>query len=526
MPWKINPKHTSLALSAIPALIGAWQCFLTVNAYLSNHFFTHDVGRIDYYLYNTMHGHFMGEIGEAGSLWASHFTPTLLLLLPAHYLSGHVLSIPLLETLALASGAWATAWMTSGMMCRGHALIRASSPLPLALGTLLLASPLTGSLFNSWHYESFAVGLTLWALATLCNGHRRLFILFFLLSLGCKQDMAFYWGAFGLWWATFGKRINGGKSTLVSGLAMLLVSAAWLVAALGIIASFRKLYGLSGVAFAERYAWMGHGAPEVTRNLMANIVPVIVNIGYVMSIALPSTMWLTALAPSSILLLLPGAAIMGLTGFEPMHELYYYYSYPLLPFLFFGAALTVSRAARISSRFPRRRYWRVAGSCLLFAFVFWQLCQPTRTDGKYRLPEPCKGRQNDIRFALRTAIPPNASVTAQFDLLCQVPRRSNIYPLSETNIHRAEYWAMDTKGFLGDINSKTFGIILQEGQQLVQQGKARVVVNQDGFIILRRFDLSPGARADTTSNTLENARPGSSPPASPQKSPAPHPGKE
>ncbi|HUT26254.1 MAG TPA: DUF2079 domain-containing protein, partial [Sumerlaeia bacterium] len=196
--------------------LAAHHAAIAVTQYLANQFYTHDVGHLDYMFYYTWHGRFFWSIVYEVSHFAKHFTPSLVLLVPVHALSRHVLCLPILEGLAVVSGAWAVAWMFDGVLRRGRgpmpllqgrgaggavgAVGARLSPLGLAAGWLYVCNPYTGSLVLANHFESFAVGLSLWALAALANGKRKLFWLLLVLALGVKEDLALGWIAFGAWW--------------------------------------------------------------------------------------------------------------------------------------------------------------------------------------------------------------------------------------------------------------------------------------------------------------------------------------
>ena len=233
------------ALHLTLAMFTVHQVLVAVSAFRANQFYTYDIGHIDYMLYYTLHGHFFWSIVHECPHFAKHFTPTLILLVPFRGIFQHVLFMPILETLAMMSGAWAVAWMTDGILRRGRKLGRGFSPLALAAGLFYAANPWVGSIFLSYHFESLAAALSLWALAALVNRRMRLFWLFVILALGCKEDMPIYWGFFGVWWFAFRGQRMIGSSTLAAGekgrlhgrdirfpLALVLISGAWLIIAM------------------------------------------------------------------------------------------------------------------------------------------------------------------------------------------------------------------------------------------------------------------------------------------------------
>jgi len=207
------------------------------------------------------------------------------------------------------------------------------------------------------------------------------------------------------------------------------------------------------------------------------------------------TLWtaffLPLLAPSSLLLLLAPSYVMGLSG-EAQRQLYYYYSYPFLPFMWLGASWAIARLVRhVRLLRPALSRWLWVGIvATLFVAGAWMMTLSTRTDGKRRVPPRITERHHWIREQLREQIPPDASVAAQFDLLCQVPYRLEIYPLSEESITYAEYWVLDLhpRAHFGDVSGRTMQSIVELGKKMVREGRAEIVARRDGFMILRWTD--------------------------------------
>lgn len=496
-------------------LLVALHVAITVSSYLANQFFTQDVGHIDYWFYNTYHGRFFWSVVYDAPHFSKHFTPTLVLLVPFHALFHHVLFIPILEDLAILSGAWGVAWMVDGLVRRGRSralptALRTLSPLGLAAGWLYAANPHVGSVLLAHHFESFALALGVWALAALANRRWWLFWVLVVLALGVKEDLALYWGAFGAWWMLFGwsrtkwsrsrdHKRSALRARIMAGIALILLCVAWSAVAMLVIRHTALASGQTTAEYAPRYDWLGKTMPERLHKVLSKPSYIGVPLRNSAMLLLPSALLLPVLAPAALLLLVPPTYLMGLSNVDSQYALYYYYSYPFVPFLFLGVAAGLARLTRWSRRRLRRfrvakqyRADRAAAVALVAALAVAAcvlLPQPTRTDHKRRwiaYPEP---RQTWIRMILRERIPANASVAAPFDLFCQVPYRVNIYPLSETNLDRAEYWIFDTKGFLGDIRAARFRAMLDRAAKLVESGKAEIVVNSEGLIIVRRNAL-------------------------------------
>jgi hypothetical protein len=198
-------------------------------------------------------------------------------------------------------------------------------------------------------------------------------------------------------------------------------------------------------------------------------------------------LYLPFLAPSTLLLLVFPGYVMGLSEFRSMRLLQFYYSYPLLPFLFLGVALGIVRLARFGGRFRLRRLWRTGSGVLLVAAGCWMLPMPTVADMQTRALVPVMERHTWIRKTLRETVPPDASVAAQYDLLCQLPFRREMYPLFDHNLERAEYWVLDRGGLMGDMKEEEYQRIQDKAKELTKRGEAEILVDNHGLLIVHRL---------------------------------------
>lgn len=484
-------------LHLILILFAAWHVLIVVSQYLTNHFYTHDVGAIDYALYNTYHGRFMYHVSEHESLFAHHFAPFLLLLVPLHALVRHVLLVPLFECFAVFSGAWAMAWLVDGLMRGGRRIAGAGfSPLALAVGFFYVANPFVGSIVLANHQESLAVALGLWTLAAAANRRPRTFWVLLLGTLSVKEDLAIYWGLFGLYWIFLGWErpdrdgvrplfgLSAKTRKLRRGGAIVALCIVWFVVAVAVVRMTAQLWGAPASAFAHRYAWLGEVLRAAPENPMRALELLWRPPWRMALLLLPTVGFLPLAAPTTLLPILPACYVMGLSATEPMSLLLYYYSYPFIPFLFLGVAFSVSKAMRGIRRIQLGRILSPILTLLFLGAGAYLATVPTLTDGMFRVPLRPTGRHAWVREQLRRHVPPEASVAAQFDLLCQVPYRYHMYALSETSIEQTEYWLFDLRGNYGDLSAEVIREMLERALAMTRRGEVRLVVSMDGLVIV------------------------------------------
>ena len=505
-----TPGSRRLALLLHLALLAlaAWHVAVVVSMYLANQFYIHDVGQENYWLYYTWHGRFFWSIVHECPHFAKHFTPTYVLLVPLHALVNHVLLPPILQCLAVMSGAWAVAWMTDGFLRRGRS-VGSLSPLGLTVGLFYVGNIYVGAVLLSCHFESFPMALSLWALAALANARKRLFWVFLVLAVGFKEDMALYWAAFGAWWIFFGwdkkgrtvwgKRSPGAawvllrryagtvRARLPFGAAVAAFGIAWLILAILTMRWVSSHFGGASHEIEDRYGWLGASPGEWVDKCIQRPGVLWPPLWFLIRWFLLLVLYLPFLAPSTLLLLVFPGYVMGLSDFRSMRLLQFYYSYPLLPFLFLGVALGVVRLARFGRRFRLKRLWRAGLGALLVVAGCWMLHMPTVADMQRRSLAPVMERHGWIRKTLRETVPPDASVAAQFDLLCQLPFRREMYPLFDHNLDRAEYWVLDRGGLMGDMKEEEYQRIQDKAKELAKEGKAEILVDKHGLLIVRRL---------------------------------------
>ena len=480
-------------------LLLVYQSAVCVSYYLSNQFYLNDIGQIDYMLYHTWRGRFFWSIIYESSHFAKHFTPTLLLLVPLRAVFSHVLFVPLLECAALVSGGWAVAWMTAGIGKQSGLVSDGwNKLLGLGLGWLYLCSPLTGSILLAWHFESFAVALNLWALAAWIHQRKKLFWVFLILAIGCKEDIGLYWFCFAGWWIVFGAKLqpeSTWRMRLRPALILGLVSVVAVAVAMIAIRIFASHADQPISAYDYRYAYLGEDLSTRIINLLKNPQQLFIPPLNIAWINLKSFILLPLFAPSTLLLLIPGAYLFGLSDEDSQRLIFYYYSYPFAPFMCLGAALGAHRLIQWIGRWyaPARICRILTWVCFIAGWAL--LFQPTRTEGQRRVVQHPLKRHSIIRETIREKVPPEASVCAQYDLVCQVPVRGNLLPFSADNWRRCEYLLLDffPGAHRGAVPAEVYRQTLRELDEMFKNGEAQQLYFQDGFLIVRfrQFQSDP-----------------------------------
>jgi uncharacterized membrane protein len=273
-----------------------------------------DLSVFDYAAWTTVSGEPIGYVPMfRHSLFAQHFMPSLLVLSPLARLFDGPTWLIVLQSLFHASAA---------LLLYRFARRHASNGMALALTAAFLFSRRAHGAATSVFYIESAEPMLIFG-ALLARESRRLVLYWVLVvfALGCKEDVAVYFAAFGI-------VITAVERDRRVGFATTAVSIVWLSVALGIAIPFwRGLYGLdSANPFLEgRYGGLADAAGRlVSFEALSRIVTVLSATGFACLLA-PA--W-TAIALPGILVNLaaaPDTLQAGLLG---------HYLWPILPWLF------------------------------------------------------------------------------------------------------------------------------------------------------------------------------------------------
>lgn len=311
--------------------------------------YTWDLGQIDNQFYNALHGRPFRSTplirGESWSELRNHAEFTLFALLPFYALHPAASTLLILQALLLASG--------------GVAIYRlAARRLPRAVAFTLAACywlypPLHGAQFFDIHFQPLAGAFVLWALDFFDTRRMWLFWLFFVLAIGCREDIPVGTAVFGLFLLITGHRAKQGALILV-------ISLAYFVTMRFVVMPSMGQWG-----FAEHYKDL---FPENDRSFAGVIKTLLTNpvfalktlinaekLRYFLQIAAPLA-FLPLRRMHLALSVLPGAYFTLLTTqYGPTLDIAYQYSGYFIAYMFPAAALMLAAYGREVAGVCRRR---------------------------------------------------------------------------------------------------------------------------------------------------------------------------
>lgn len=359
---------------------------------------------------------------EGGTHFAVHNSPIFLLLQPLYALWPGIPLLLLLQTLALAAGAWAVYLMARERLPEWGSRV--------FVVLYLFYHPLHGVNYDQLNESAYATAPWLFALYFLSKRRWRAFWVCCVLALMVKEDEAFTLAVFGLYVIGSGlwmrQVLKRGESAWMRGLqpedaetflrhgfAMVALAMAYAGFSFGVVLPHFQAETGFGYFIAERYGNLGRTLPQVIHTMVfhpAYVFRTLLTkdrIGYVPDMLAPFA-FLSLLTPAILLISLPAFTINLLSNFEMMHNSASRYPAAIIPFVVVSAIATVSRMR------PERQEAALK-ACLFLCLGFSLLATPSPPRVGFHLA-PYDAHQ---RMMLRVAhsIPEFLSVSSQSDIL-------------------------------------------------------------------------------------------------------------
>lgn len=458
----------------------AYMAFFTVRSHHKFNTYNWDLGHLDNEFWNDLHGRpFRNSLLFHDGNWANvrnHVQPTIYALLPFYALYPHAESLLVLQAFIIAAGAIPLYRFAARHIPRGIAAVLSVA--------YLLYPPTHGAQFFDFHFQPVAATFLLYAFDALDARRMRIFWIFFVLAIGCREDVSAGTAILGL------ALMLGSRRNRI-GAAIFAVSAAYFVAF-----RFFIMPAVGAWGFADLYRQL---FPQNEPNFVGIVRTLLTNplftfrtlltpdkLRYTLQIVAPLA-FLPIRRPYLALSLIPGAFFTLMTTlYGPTVEINYQYSSHFVGYIFPAAALALEAIGEGPNGLIRRR---AAVATLIIATLLataqwgaipprsklrssygWITFDPPTADERQRL--------HDLDELVRM-VPKTAILTASDR---EIPHLSNRY----------ECWML-ASGFQGAdyVLYTTVNAIppdLDQGAAAERAGYTRVA-QRPGLILLKR----PGA---------------------------------
>jgi uncharacterized membrane protein len=411
----------------------------------------YDLGNYDTMFFNTLHGHpfrcpAVFPKGENWTMLSTHAELTMFALLPFYAIRPGSETLLIMQAVALALGAFPVYRFAARRLPRPAAAV-------LALAYLAYA-PMHQANFYDVHFQPFAVLFTLWALDMLDARRPILFTLFFVLALGCREDVPIGFAVLGVYLLLVGRHTR-------AAILMMLTSVAYFVVIKFIVMPKFGSWWFSDM-YRDLYPTGENTYGGVVKTLLSNpiyvwktlVVPekvVLISLVLVPLVFLPlrrRLLWMC---------LLPAVPFTVLTtGYGPTVQISFQYVLLFVPFIFLATA--VALATYTATPQGRARLTGAMGGIAIGTFLVmrvWGAMPPgDKFKGGFRdIPEFAPLTQFEKQKAkdlaeLAAKIPKDAPVAVSEMEHAHVSARLNALGLRNSGTDGADYvlYATDQGG--------------------------------------------------------------------------------
>ena len=426
-------RHQGLVALGLAALYAAVYILLSVLRHESYHSLGFDLGLFNQVFWNTTQGRLLESTMSQAlpvphSLLGDHFSPIFLIFMPFYFAYPHPETLVVIQTLALALGAWPVYLLAKLKLPAGYAAW-------WVLAYFLFVPLAYINLFD-FHEVALSVAPLGFALYFLESGRRGWFLVCLLFAFLVKEEMALIGVGFGAY-AVLGKRdwklgLGVLAGSLLAFVAVIQFAIPWFAG------------GRSYPYIALRYAPVGGSPGGILKTFVTDPVRIARALlqpkkVYFLAAIFGPVLGLSALAGWAALLLLPTLGYLLLSNYEPQYSFTSQYSAPLIPLLVGTAILALARLP-VSARRPVMA--AVVASSIVLSWAFGDLPFSRKFD-----PSQFTTQSRYAAFVSQLAqIPPDARVSAENGFPSHLSERRYIYDYTFEGVQDAGWVVLDYEG--------------------------------------------------------------------------------
>jgi uncharacterized membrane protein len=473
--WAVLARR--LSVWSLVVLYASFFSLVTILRHETFHSTTFDLVITDQALWNTLHGSLLGLTLEPDATLSDlgyHSELILLPIAPLYWLMPNVDVILVLQSALLSLGALPASWLA-------YARLRSNlAAVVFALAYLLFPALQSANVFD-FHAFTLVAPFLLFAFYYLDQRRYLAFAIAAGLAMSTRENVPLTIGLMGLYMLVVQRAWRPGLATMGA-------AGAWFALGTYVIVPAFNLHGQAWLW--NRYAGMGGGAWQVIAFLFAHperllqAAPGLDNVQYLQQLLFPLG-YLSLLHPASLLLLGPGLATNLLTDYGAMHLIEnYHYAAGLVPLVVVSAVCGAGVLAGLAGRlgeWPRRvAVWAVCALVLGSSLAYHYYHGYTPLSPSFSLAWP--GYHEEVGRRLAASIPPEAAVSAQFNLGPHVSQRAqfSMFPA----VGNSDYIFLD-------VATQPNSVGFWEGfHNRVKEALARpdygLVAAEDGFILLKK----------------------------------------
>ena len=439
------------------------------------------------------------------SRFSIHYEPILFLISPLYLVLPNPKTLQVLQTIVVALGAFPAFWLARLRLRNEWASV--------GIAALYLMYPaLQWAVIFDFHAVTLTASLLLFTLYFMYTRRTILLFVFAILAMACKEEIPIVVAVYGLWSIVFQRRWR-------TGIALIVVAGIWTGIGLYVV----HLASPTGHSLlASRYSYLGNGPVQILKTFIKHPRQILKehvldhdHLFYLRTLFAP-TAYLALLAPWVWVLALPTLALNLFSSYPNQYSGLYQYDAEMVPVLIFSTIEALVLIMWLAQKFfgwlrirstqneslepsapAKRSHWiAYNGLLLLLLCAILYSVYHADYDRGVAFSQTFKWPVQEAHYAeaqpIIAMIPPDASVSAQSNLVPHVSQRSHIYqfPYGDTI---ADYIFLDASSDISPFgNSYEY---ISEAKSVMVNGHYGVVVARDGYLLLKHGLPAPGISA-------------------------------
>lgn len=470
------------AVAAMASLYAGLFTFLTFRRHDSFGTWAFDMGNMDQAVWNTLQGRPLAFTNMEGitTRLAIHVEPTLMVLSPVYLVWSDPKALLLLQSVALASGAFPVFWLARRELKSQWASMA-------LVASYLLFPSLEAVNMAEFHAVALSAPLLLWAYYFADTDRWVAYGIASVLAMGTKEEV-------GLVVALLGVYLAIARRSLLPALVAAVGTLWSAIALLIVIPTFNPS---SSSPYAGYYDYLGGNLVEVVANLLTHPwIPVekaLSQPSYLESLLLPGG-YLALLSPERLVLGLPSLLVNLLSDNGEMRRPnLYHYTAPLIPALLLA---TIAGARRVTALLTHLGLTHGRALLLVMALLLASTAFYHRQEGLTPLARgfslPPITEHDRVGYEVLESVPKGVSLSVQSELNAHLSQREKLYVFPE--VGDAEYVLADRlrdPSSIDPVNdpSQLHRRRLSILEDLLRSGEFDVLLDRDGYLLLRRKGL-------------------------------------
>ncbi len=358
---RVRPGATAVyVVYAGTALYAGLFLFAAVLAYTEFVTGRADLGNMVQAIWSTMHGHLLEATTQQGhqlNRLGAHVDPFLLFFVPLFWFSSSPLILPIVQVIAVASGALPVFWLARKHLDSSRAGAHFAFAYLLYPATQFNAFTVS----SSFHAVALAVPLLLFAIWFLDEDRLVAFSIVALLACTTKEEIPLAVGCLGIWYAVRKGRRLFGLSVFAVGLSITLFDFLWVI----------PHFSPTGAdLFAHDYSAVGGTPSGIAHRLFTDPAAFVHAVatthkGIYLALLIVPFLGLCLLEPLLMLGAIPDLAINLLSGLGEQTSIPFHWTAGIVPFV---VAASIFGAARFRQHAESLSLWVLIGAACLAVY--------------------------------------------------------------------------------------------------------------------------------------------------------------